>query len=388
MMCSQVFLSPTHIKGFSRSAPVTTAENGQCDLHSLDTNSLNSFTLSVSVCMNDNDNRISERKGSTATAAIVSAAARTKTTPLDVSESISIAESLDETARSFAYSGCDSGFSGTDQWTITSCSSYYPQSSRGSIASVFSVDPTTTSSRKLSIDSAILVDEAISGRNSDSSIQRRILRNISTSFENNLSVNDCIGYISDKMHQNGRTRLELDRRHSEQIESHSNPEIIRKRKGSSKDSLRPPQLANGTQKSRSLRRSKIGLAVCITFSESAEDEMQVFCSEHIALLESMLCRLRASAETAYLNQKKFHQVMLHAWFAATAWLTDLFTAPRILEPIWLTLSNGYSDNPNKLAKYFMNELCWLLNCADTKDTNLYVQVFFTFYGYVLLDIDQ
>lgn len=363
MLCSQVFLSPTQIKGFSRSAPVTTIDNSHTDLNSMDTNSLNSFSLSLSVCMNENGNGINDKKETTEATIIT-------TTPLDVPESVSISESMDDTARSYAFSGCDSGYSGTDQWTITSCSSYYPQSSRGSIASVFSVDPVSSSSRKLSIDSAVLVDEAISGRYSDGSIQRRILRNISTSFENNHSANDSIGYISDKTHQNYNTRSTMDRRHSDQVESHSNPEIIRKRKVSSRDSLRPPQSTNGTQRSRTIRRSKIGLAVCITFSESTEEEMQVFCAEHIALLESMLCRLRASAETAYLNQKKFYQVMLHAWFAATTWLTDLFTAPRILEPLWLTLSSGYSDNPNKLAKYFMNELCWLLNCADTKDTNL------------------
>lgn len=64
------------------------------------------------------------------------------------------------------------------------------------------------------------------------------------------------------------------------------------------------------------------------------------------------------------------QVMLHAWVSATAWITDLFTAPRLIEPVWLTLSTGRSEKPNSLAKNFMIELCWLLNCADTKDTNL------------------
>lgn len=64
--------------------------------------------------------------------------------------------------------------------------------------------------------------------------------------------------------------------------------------------------------------------------------------------------------------------MLHAWFAATAWTTDLFTAPRLIEPVWLTLNSGRSEKPNTLAKHFMTELCWLLNFADTKDTNLYV----------------
>lgn len=68
--------------------------------------------------------------------------------------------------------------------------------------------------------------------------------------------------------------------------------------------------------------------------------------------------------------------MLHAWFSATAWIADLFTAPRIKEPVWITLSSGSTEKPHSVAKHFMSELCWLLNCADTKDTNLYVAKYF------------
>lgn len=71
--------------------------------------------------------------------------------------------------------------------------------------------------------------------------------------------------------------------------------------------------------------------------------------------------------------------MLHAWCTTTSWLTDLFTAPRLTEPVWLTLnanniignnSNCTANNSNNMAQNFMNELCWLLTHADTKDTNL------------------
>lgn len=62
--------------------------------------------------------------------------------------------------------------------------------------------------------------------------------------------------------------------------------------------------------------------------------------------------------------------MLHAWISTTAWITDLFTAPRLYEPIWLTLSSGAAENPSRLAQKFMTELSSLLSSADTKDTNL------------------
>lgn len=203
-------------------------------------------------------------------------------------------------------------------WTTMSSSSIYGyRSDHGdSIVSTFSTDPSISSSRKLSVDSAILVDAAINGRSSDGCLQRRIQRNMSTSFENSLSGSDFIGYF-DECKINHRSTVSIPgstvRRHSVHCnESRSNPEMQRRRKNSGKESLKPPTIhfSSYTPRSKAAaqRRSKIGLAVCIRFSESAEEEMQLFCSEHIALLESMLCRLRAAAETAFLNQKRFYQV--------------------------------------------------------------------------------
>lgn len=235
----------------------------------------------------------------------------TSTIPLDVPSS------LDRSSYAFSGSGCDSGFSGTDMWATMSSTSGGFRSDRSSVVSMFSTDPSIVSSRKLSVDSAIIVDAAMNGRSSDGCLQRRILRNMSTSFENSLSGNDFIGYFGESQENNSSACIQSPkvRRHSEsrsnQCESRSNPEMVRRRKNSDKANLRPPQIqfSSYTPRSKaSQRRSKIGLAVCIRFSESAEEEMQLFCSEHIALLESMLCRLRAAAETAYLNQKRFHQV--------------------------------------------------------------------------------
>lgn len=253
------------------------------------------------MCVSDNLNTLADKKFTTKS-----------TFPLDVP--VSPTPTVDENesiAPSYAYSGCDSGYYGTDLWTTMSNSSYYPRSARSSIASVFSTDPSGISSRKLSVDSAILIDAAINGRSSDGCLQRRILRNMSTSFENNFSGHDFIGYFVDhRGHRNSSSAsIGLPRRLSDQSESRSNPEMVRKRRGTSKDSLRPPQFSSYTPKPKSSsRRSRIGLAVSITFSDSVEDEMESFCSEHIVLLESMLYRLRAAAENAYVNQKKFHQV--------------------------------------------------------------------------------
>lgn len=211
-------------------------------------------------------------------------------------------------------SDCDSGYSGTDIWPASS--SYGVRSDQSSVVSMFSTDPSIVSSRKLSVDSAILVDAAMNGRSSDGAMQRRIMRNMSTSFENSMSGNDLIGYFDESSSNRSTVSVpgSMVRRHSDQCESRSNPEMVRRRKNGGKECLKPPNFSSYTPRSKTAQqRSKIGLAVCIRYSDSAEEEMQLFCSEHIALLESMLCRLRAAAEIAYMSQKKFHQVHFQLW---------------------------------------------------------------------------
>lgn len=354
ILCSQVFLSP--VQNSNTFSSNTLEVN---DFNSVDTSSLNSFSLAVSVCVSDNLNALD----------------KCHTNPLDVPPPSSESSDGD---RSFAYS--DSGYSGTDPWNA-SCSSYCPynSSTRSSFGSVYS--DRGESSRKFSTDSSIMdIAAATVQQRSDGNLQRRIMRNVQTSFENRKSISDCIGYVSENIQRqqnnqqpnnqiNGGSEgcVNRARRCSEQIESRSNPEMFRKR-GTSGDALRSNPYGPGNHRA-SGKRSKLGLAVCITLSDSVEDDMQLFCSEHILLLESMLCRLRATAETAY-NRKKFYQIMLRAWLSTTEWIMDLFTAPRLNNPVWLTLSCGYLSNPAHLAQSFMNELCYLLNSADTKDTNL------------------
>lgn len=335
---------------------------------SVDTSSLNSFSLSVSVCVSDNLNAL----GGSSSDKLLS-------NPLDVPAS-------ESSERSFAYS--DSGYSGTDPWNA------YNSSTRSSFGSVYS--DRDASVRKFSTDSSMTditqgggggggSTTPLSSQRNDGNMQRRIMRNVTTSFENRKSVSDCIGYIGDQQQHHRRSHqtgaavtgggggsdgcvLPRTRRASEQVESRSNPEMMRKR-GASGDAVRNHLYGPGFRSSTG-KRAKLGLAICITLSDSVEDDMELFCSEHIVLLESMLCRLRVCAENAYVNQKKLYQIMLHAWFSTREWLMDLFTAPRLSEPVWLSLSAGCSQNPVHLAQAFMNELCWLLNCADTKDTNL------------------
>lgn len=447
LLCSQVFVTPVptgnrNSRGVRDPiASLTTLTTGNCATTlpadngsgpSMDTSSLNSFSLSVSVCISDGLNRLEAAGGQSAG----------HTHPLDVPQNagqsvadvqmngsgVAVGGTAAFSERNLAYS--DSGYGGTDPWTTSSSSSYYPfhtsASTRSSFGSVFSDHGDSSAAgggRKFSTDSSIagtseqqqsLTAAATAASAATSStdggvIQRRIQRHMTTSFENRKSLSDCVGYIGDQQQHQQQTqqhssvqmhreaasnmtatnvshlsvgarstttngggsegcvsgRLPVNRQNSEQqqAETHSNPEFVRNRRNGVNSGCGAATLRSG-------KRAKLGLAVCIQLSDNVELEMQTFCAEHIVLLESMLCRLRAAAETAYANQKRFYQVMLHAWFAAAEWLVDLFTAPRLVEPVWLALSGGYAQDAKQLAQGFMHELCWLLNCADTKDSNL------------------
>lgn len=106
-------------------------------------------------------------------------------------------------------------------------------------------------------------------------------------------------------------------------------------------------------------------------------EMKLFFSEHICLFESLLNRLRAIVEAACAKGQNVCHAMFRAWKATRQHILDLFAAPRITCPVWLTLSTDNnsvtgsgSSKRTGLADTFIAELCILLANADTKDTNL------------------
>lgn len=342
LLCSEVFLTPIHANKFSDNFLTVpdgyNSNSNSSERNSMDTSSLNSFSLSVSVCVSDNLNALvgDDEKSSN------------NTNPLDVPSSSmtgvhnytsiipppplpptshhqtttsSIAgdcASSSDGLRTSSIAYSDSGYGGTDPWTNTSCSSYCRYSStRSSVGSMYSE---RENRRKLSVDSSIadltgLQSSNVGGRN-DVNLQRRILRNMTTSFENRLSTSDFIGYFDDNFpaqqqqqqhHSGGSDGCVIrTRRCSEQIEVRSNPEMFRRRAAvaaaAATSSGYPPKMRSSN------RRAKLGLAICIKLSDSVEEDMQRFCSEHIALLESMLCRLRANVENAYINKKNFYQV--------------------------------------------------------------------------------
>lgn len=241
IMCSQVFLPPTQLMQSHSSKPYT-GDGTASDISSLDTTSLSSF---------NGDGPTSY--------------------PMDVPSSGSV---------------CDSGYQ-TDYhpWFSSSVSSLaYPATTRSSFGSAYSEQE-----RKCSIDSSIQGASELSswagGRLSSevNPIQRRVLRNLSTSFETN-TMSDIIGPIGETTHYpqappvatgtptNGGSDGCVGakwRRNSEVIPNDrlSNPEMARRK--ASGETITIP-FHSHVRLTGSARRTKLAIAVCITLNAGME----------------------------------------------------------------------------------------------------------------------
>ncbi|KAH8366068.1 hypothetical protein KR093_008830, partial [Drosophila rubida] len=386
ILCSQVYLTPTgasagggagggHSPYSTLSMGSLTPRSSICSEHgSMDGLSVNSFSMPFSVSVGGRQMSL--------------------TPPLDVpastaaadQQSLSIADSgprfsstysnATDSGYSASASGSGSGtggaYSSGDQWS-------YQYSTRSSLGSVLSDQ--SDAMRKLSLDdwtffaSSPQLDEFAS----DGCLQRRISRNLRTSFEYEHSKHDFIGFLSDNVQLNGGGGGGSAGHQAATAGGSEGggmaPPQYRRASYCANESRSNPEM--GRRQANQRRRHKLGLALCITMSESFEEEMELFCSEHIALLESMLSRLRASTEHAYINHKNFLQIMFQAWQDAQQWFSDLFTAPRIKTPVWLSITTSGSKYSKTVAERFIKELCDLLSFADTKDSNFFISTMLT-----------
>lgn len=302
IMCSQVFLAPVQPYSSTSSSSTNTTSSSSAhtrssttsssdplgllsDKSSLDATSLNSFS-----CVSDSVQSILSNSNLLTTP---------RTIPLDVPTQLTLdSDDLKFCSQSM---GESSGYNSADPWN--SRNPYPYSSARSSLASIYS----DLDSRRLSVDSMSISDYPLNcdyGR-----FNRRIMKNLSTSFEN---LTDLHGNTASIIENNyytitGATNygglsdgcMSKLRRNSESVES--------RRKAISGDAL---SSSSSTHHHRSSRRPRLGIAVCITLSDIVEEDMLCFCAEHMALLESMLYRLRASAENAYISRPQFLQVAL------------------------------------------------------------------------------
>ncbi|XP_063698722.1 folliculin-interacting protein 2 [Culicoides brevitarsis] len=348
MMISQVFLAPIQMQNGTRHSQ-STRLNIVSASHLQETGpegtSVNSLSLSICV---KSDLALSH--------------------PLDVPEEHHATQNPEVRG-----STGDSGYSGTDPWTATSTTSSRV-SNRSSLASVFSDLDISHHGRKHSIDStAALMPET---NNSSGNIQRRISRHVSTSMENRFTNPDLVGQLGEYYMTNvvncSASELSVPRiRRNSEIcpppqERGTSSDIRSKRKAISGDVL-----ANSSRRS-SARRPRLGIAVIFMLNKGENREMKLFCSEHMLMLEGMINRLRMAVENAYISRQRFLQIMLSAFHETSNWLYDLFTAPRIKFPVWISLSTGFVHNAVQLAAQFMKDLNLLMNHLDTKETNFFM----------------
>uniref|UniRef100_A0A182Y2Y2 UDENN FNIP1/2-type domain-containing protein n=1 Tax=Anopheles stephensi TaxID=30069 RepID=A0A182Y2Y2_ANOST len=289
-------------------------------------------------------------------------------------------------------SGVDSGYGGTDPWGLSgSGSSRHPASSshRSSLSSIYSdfdcIRRMSTDNFSMDIPpppNCVSLEDC----HSYGSFHRRVSKNLSTSFENRHTIADHVGHLDElgqMMSGNGVGQhatathaaasdgcvVSRNRRNSETME-------LNRRKAYSGELL---STATNYQGKAPSKKQRLGVAVCIRLNDVMLQDSDTFCSEHMTVFESILCRVRVAVEKAYIRWRLFLQIMLGAWHSTQQWLNDLFTAPRLNNPVWLTLSSSTLTDRNlaSLASTFMNDLCSLLSLADTKDTNFFISTMIT-----------
>ncbi|GLG93997.1 CLUMA_CG009771, isoform A [Gryllus bimaculatus] len=134
--------------------------------------------------------------------------------------------------------------------------------------------------------------------------------------------------------------------------------------------------------SRMHRKTQLGFTVVMNVSLEQEKDMEIFFFEHMAVIEGMLERLQSSVEKAYVKKDVFVHLMMEAFHNIQQWLCDLFTAPRLLHPVWIGLvspeshCNGSRFRCN-IMTVFLRDLCQLIAAIDTKSTNFFISTLVT-----------
>nr|XP_033797353.1 folliculin-interacting protein 2 isoform X2 [Geotrypetes seraphini] len=120
-----------------------------------------------------------------------------------------------------------------------------------------------------------------------------------------------------------------------------------------------------------VRRKKIAVSIIFSLSdkEDAQRNFQDFFFSHFPLLESHLDKLKSAIEKAMILCRKIadssQRVQVYISrvmealreFRETVW--SLYSAPRIAEPVWLTMMSGTSEK-NQLCQHFLKEFVVLI----------------------------
>ncbi|CAB3243285.1 unnamed protein product [Arctia plantaginis] len=123
------------------------------------------------------------------------------------------------------------------------------------------------------------------------------------------------------------------------------------------------------------KKNKLGLALLITVTESAQIDVVRRCLEHSPQLQALVCRLRLATLSAGASGG-FVSTLHRAAEHAARWLSDLVYGPR-LQPVWLNLVMADTRSSNRLAESLLCDFCSVLSVGDTKDTNFFISTLLT-----------
>ncbi|KAH3869210.1 folliculin-interacting protein 1-like isoform X2 [Dreissena polymorpha] len=125
------------------------------------------------------------------------------------------------------------------------------------------------------------------------------------------------------------------------------------------------------------KKVKIAIA-CIfdTLSEKGEKTSGLFESfffSHIALFESHLEQMRREIEQTYYCGSKhaFYPVIIEAYEHFYEDICDLYTAPRLSEPMWLNMMS-FTNYRYMLCDKFLKEFVSLVNKFESRNTNFFM----------------
>ncbi|KAK3595116.1 hypothetical protein CHS0354_002368 [Potamilus streckersoni] len=128
------------------------------------------------------------------------------------------------------------------------------------------------------------------------------------------------------------------------------------------------------------KRCKIAIGVILdTVDESSGKDngsFETFFFSHITLFESHLERLRIEIERGLYNKKNFHNIVIAAFESFRQNIFDLYTAPRLSEPVWLNMMS-FSNYRYILCEKFLNEFMSLVKNYDNKNTQFFISTVVT-----------
>uniref|UniRef100_A0A1A7WUJ3 Folliculin interacting protein 1 n=1 Tax=Iconisemion striatum TaxID=60296 RepID=A0A1A7WUJ3_9TELE len=131
---------------------------------------------------------------------------------------------------------------------------------------------------------------------------------------------------------------------------------------------------SGSQSLGVMRKKKIAIGVIFTLSSNPEENsrFQDFFFSHFPLFESHMNKLKSAIEQAMKMSRRSADASQRALaysrmvdglneFRMT--ICDLYTMPRVAEPVWLTMMSGASEK-NQLCGHFMREFSSLMEQAS------------------------